>query len=367
MRKILVLSAIAVMLVACQNKSEYTIHGDIAGEAFEGQQVYFEKWSDSTMTPVDSAVIVDGKFTLQGETDKSSLRFMTIGDKRSNIRTMLMIEPGEIKVSYDSVFHITGSELNKTLTEFEEKQRELNNEMRSISNKYGEAVNDGSLTKEMEEELKSEFNKIGQEAKEMNFEFIKNNIDNELGQYLFMASSSMFEPEQQKEILAMTSDGYKSQKNVKRIVDHLEAVEAVAIGNDFIDFTMKNPEGETVSLSDYAGKGKYVIIDFWASWCGPCRNEMPNVVEAYKKYKDKGLEIVGVSLDSEKDKWIQGIEDLNMTWPQMSDISGWETDAVKLYAIQGIPHTVLLDKEGKIIDKNLRGKELDEKLSELLD
>jgi len=177
----------------------------------------------------------------------------------------------------------------------------------------------------------------------------------------------MFDVDQQKEILAMTNDEYKARKNIKRIADRIEASENVAIGKEFVDFSMRNPEGEYISLSDFAGKGKYVFVDFWASWCGPCIDEMPNVVNAYNKYKNKGFEIVGVSLDKDEDKWIQGIKDLNMTWPQMSDLKLWESAVVQLYAIQSIPHTVLLDKEGKIIAKNLRGDMLDAKLSELMD
>ena len=366
MKKFLFLSAIAVIFAACQNKSEYTVQGNITGENFEGQQVFFEKWTDSIMVSVDSTTIVDGAFKIKGETDSPVLRFLTIGDKESKIRTMLMVEPGKINVTYDSTFHISGSATNDAYTAFNTKQNELNTKIRTLSDQYNAAESNGTMNETLEEELTSAFNKTADESKAINYEFIKANIDNELGQYLFMVSSSMFEPEQQKEILALTNEDYKARKNIKRVVDRLEAMEAVAIGNNFIDFTMKNPAGEYVSLSDYAGKGKYVFIDFWAAWCGPCRNEMPNVVEAYKKYKSKGLEIVGVSLDKDHDKWIQGIKDLNMTWPQMSDLKLWESEVVGLYAIQSIPHTILLDKEGKIIAKDLRGKMLDEKLAELL-
>ena len=201
---------------------------------------------------------------------------------------------------------------------------------------------------------------------DLNFNFIRDNIKNDLGKYSFMASSSMFEPEKQKEILSLADDDFKAQENIQRVVKRLENLENVAIGKKFVDFTLKNTEGNDVSLSDYAGKGKYVLVDFWAAWCGPCRQEMPNVVTAYDKYKSKGFEVVGVSFDQEKDKWIQGISDLNMTWPQMSDLMYWESPVVDMYAINGIPHTVLLDKEGTIIEKNLRGEALDAKLAELM-
>ena len=366
MKKFLFLSAIAVIFAACQNKSEYTINGSVADKTYEGQQIYLEKWTDSIMVAVDSTNIVNGKFTLKGNTDNPVLRFVTLGNNDSKVRSMLMVEPGNINVTYDSIFHITGSLINDKYTDFNLKQKDLTTKIRSLSDQYNAAMMDDTMTESLDVELTSAYEKVADEAKTLNYNFIKDNIDNELGQYIFMTSSGMFDIDQQKEILAMTNDEYKSKKNIKRIVDRLESSEAVEIGKEFVDFTMKNQEGEYVSLSDFAGKGKYVFVDFWASWCGPCRDEMPNVVNAYNKYKNKDFEIVGVSLDKDYDKWIQGIKDLNMTWPQMSDLKLWESSVVELYAIQSIPHTILLDKEGKIIAKNLRGEMLDSKLAELL-
>lgn len=366
MKKILFLNVMAVFFIACQNKSEYTINGSVADNTYEGQKVYLEKWTDSVMVTVDSTYILNGEFTLKGNTDKSVLRFITLGDQQNKARSMMMVEPGTINVTYDSIFHISGSVINDRYTNFNLKQKELSTKIRSLSDQYNAARADGSMTDSLDKELSSAYEKVADEAEDLNYNFIKDNIDNELGQYVFMTSSGMFDAEQQREILSMTNDEYKSNKNIQRIVDRLEASEAVAVGKDFIDFTMKTPEGEYVSLSDFAGNGKYVFVDFWASWCGPCRDEMPNVVNAYNKYKNKDFEIVGVSLDKDHDKWVQGIKDLDMTWPQMSDLKLWESSVVELYAIQGIPHTILLDKEGKIIAKDLRGDKLDAKLSELL-
>jgi len=123
-------------------------------------------------------------------------------------------------------------------------------------------------------------------------------------------------------------------------------------------------DGKPIALSSF--KGKVVLIDFWASWCGPCRKEMPNVVKAYAKYKAKGFEIYGVSLDDNKDRWLEAIAKDGITWPQVSDLKKWEADVVRNYNITSIPHTVLLDREGKIIAKNLRGEDLDKKLAEVL-
>ncbi len=367
MKKFLFLSVIAVIFAACQSKTGYTISGVVTDPTFEGQQVSLSEMTEDEMVTLETTTITDGKFEFKGDTDTPVLRFIRLGEKENNPRTTIIVEPGNINVTYDTDFQISGTAINDAYSDFNTKQKEFTTESRSLSEQYAEGMKNETMTEELEAELTSAYEKIAEEARALNFDFIKANIDNELGKFMFVGSSRMFNAEQQREILNMTSEEFKAKKDVKRILEQLEAQEAVAIGKEFIDFSMKTPEGETVSMSDYAGKGKYVFIDFWAAWCGPCISEMPNVVAAYEKYKNKDFEIVGVSFDDNKDDWIKGIKDLNMTWPQMSEVSGWETEVVKLYAIQGIPHTVLLDKEGIIIAKDLRGKQLHDKLAELLD
>ena len=134
----------------------------------------------------------------------------------------------------------------------------------------------------------------------------------------------------------------------------------------YTNLTMENPEGQEVSLSDYVGNGKLVLIDFWATWCGPCRREMPNIVSLYDKYKNKGFEIVGVSFDHNAEAWRNGIKQMNMTWPQMSDLKGWQSEGGAVYGISSIPYTILISGDGTIVARNLQGEELYDKIEELL-
>ena len=145
----------------------------------------------------------------------------------------------------------------------------------------------------------------------------------------------------------------------------LEQARSFTIGGTPPDFSMETPEGELLSLSDL--RGQVLLVDFWASWCGPCRKENPNVVRLYQQYKDKGFEILGVSLDSKRDRWLQAIEQDGLTWPHVSDLQGWKNAAAQLYGVSSIPHTVLLDAEGRIIARNLRGRALEQKLAEIFE
>ena len=151
--------------------------------------------------------------------------------------------------------------------------------------------------------------------------------------------------------------------SIQRLKVQLESSKSFMIGGEAPDFTQKTPDGEDLSLSDL--RGKVVLIDFWASWCGPCRKENPHVVKLYKKYKDQGFEILSVSLDKDMNRWTQAIEKDGMDWKHVSDLKGWKNQAAQTYSVKSIPHTVLLDADGKIIARNLRSKALDKELEKI--
>lgn len=153
----------------------------------------------------------------------------------------------------------------------------------------------------------------------------------------------------------------------KQMMAERRISKATAIDQHYTDVALKGTDTKTdVRLSDYVDKNRYTLLDFWASWCGPCRAEMPNVVKVYNQYHSKGLEVVGVSLDNNHEAWVKAIKTLKMPWPQMSDLKGWQSAAAAAYNIRAIPANVLIDNKGNIIAKDLRGEELQKRIEELM-
>jgi thiol-disulfide isomerase/thioredoxin len=359
MRKILFLLLAAAVLWSCQN-SNYTIKGTVADSDFEGENVYLQKSTDDGLVTVETAMIENGAFAFTGEADADALRFVALSETPQQgvqDRVPVLLERGTTTITFGENITVKGTRLNTLFDGFRLKQRELTQKMRA-------------LNAEMEEER----DKISAELQDLTYAFIKNNIGNELGKFAFRSSMNSFREDRQMELLALADERFKAEPRIARLIDRLENVKNVAVGKQFIDFTMQDPAGNTVSLSDFVGKGNYVLVDFWASWCPPCRAKMPHMVKVYEQYKEKGLEIVGVSLDGqfgdERDynAWTAGIADMHLTWPQMSDLDFWRSPVVVSYAFSGIPHLILLDKDGTIIARNehLQGQALDRKLAELM-
>lgn len=361
----------ALLLAACSQKpvvKEFALSGKLTGNDYDGKEVYLQTIDDSTgeYVSIDTAKIENGTFAFSGVIEAPVVNFIAMDGLRRPAVVVLSADSVEISFDSANVATVRGSELNDKYQSFVEKRNEINKAMMAIGKEDKEARAAKTMTPEFEAQLEQRYDSVYNLLKQGTFDFTKENISNVVGQYFLMDRGISFDADQLGELLPALDPKLKGHKKIQRLEQRLTALQSTVVGQPFVDLKGATPTGEIISLSDYAGEGKIVLIDFWASWCPPCRKDMPTVVKTYAKYKDKGFEIVGVSLDDDKAAWEKGITDLNVTWPQMSDLKGWSTDLGAAYAVNSIPHTVLLDKEGKIIAKNLRPDEIDAKLAELL-
>ena len=362
MKKVTYVLATAALLAACSGNQGYTVTGTVDGAA-DGEVVYLQQTQGRQWVKLDSAVIKNGQFTLEGRQDTAKVCYLTYKGQSEEGRGMdFFLENGEIKVQLaeDSKSAI-GTPNNDIYQAIRQQLTELNKQASAIY----EAMGDSTLTDEQREAKVKDLDALEAQMAEATTNGISQNITNAVGIYLLKNNYYSMSVEELEPIVAQIPAAL-TDEGIASIKDKVEKLKATAVGQKFTDFEMQTPDGKAVKLSDYVGKGKVVLVDFWASWCGPCRREMPNLVEAYKKYRNKGFEIVGVSLDRDAEAWKNGIEKLDITWPQMSDLKYWDCEGAKLYAVSSIPHTVLIDGEGIILARGLHGEELQEQIAEAL-
>lgn len=362
MKKLIYLLAAGSMaFAACQNTPSYKITGTVEDIA-DGDTVYLQEFAGGNLVKLDSAVVKGGAFTFTGRQDSAVNRYVTYMKDDKRFFADFFLENGNINVSLGQESSISGTPNNDAYQKFKNDFIALNKEMNDM---YRKAQSDSSLTDEQRESIMAEIEKKDSVAMDMVYQTIEANIANPVGVHLLPSYAGAFDLEKQKALVEKIPATLVNER-VNKLKAHIEVSEKTAVGQKYIDFSMQTPEGKTVSLSEFVGKNKYTLIDFWASWCGPCRKEMPNVVAAYNEFKGKGFGIVGVSLDDNADKWKDAIKALGITWPQMSDLQGWSNAGAKLYGVNSIPATVLVDQEGTIVARNLRGDAIKAKLGELL-
>ena len=328
----------------------------------DGDTIYLQEYAGGNLVKLDSAIVKSGTFVFTGKQDTAVNRYITYmkGDKR--YFTDLFLENGNINVTLGKESKVSGTPNNDAYQKFKDGFMALSKEMNEM---YQKAQSDTSLTEEQVEAIMAEIEKKDSVGMDMVYQTIEANITNPVGVYLLPSYAGAFELDKQKALVEKIPAALVNER-INKLKAHIETSEKTAVGQKYIDFSMQTPEGKTVSLSDFVSKNKYTLIDFWASWCGPCRMEMPNVVAAYAKYKAKGFGIVGVSLDNDAESWKKAIKDLNITWPQMSDLKGWQCEGAALYGVRAIPATLLVSKDGTIVARDLRGEDLEAKLAELM-
>ena len=368
MKKITILSLAmaAVGLLACSgNNVKYNVTAANALE--EGAVVYLV--DEMTSSPIDSAIVVDGAYTMKGKAAKDAFLEVTTDNYGWNFMFFNDGEPVAINYA-DSI--VTGSALNNKLTECDKANTAAYAEYTRLIEAFE------SLPEEEQEakidEFMPQYKAAFEKYREFYLNMIEENKDNLIPVAFIRSVRSLAGPDQFNDLLASDAAfaNHPYVLDLKRKIEESEAKQKAAeeakqaiIGQKFLDLEEADPDGNLHKLSEYVGQGKWVLVDFWASWCGPCKAEMPNVVAAYKKYHDKGLEIVGLSFDREKEPWVKAITDWEMPWIHLSDLQYWKSVASDVYNVNSIPDNLLIDPEGTVVARCLRGDALEAKLAEI--
>jgi len=372
MKKSILAIFLLVPFITLAQKGGFILKGEVGNYNAPAKIYLLYRQSKTNVT--DSADVTRGKFEFKGTIGDDPLQANLILNpagtgwrNRTNQNAIVFLEAGEIKVfGADSLAKakITGSKVNDDNEKLKLALKPTELVLKAISDEVKAIPADKKKDKATLKAFDKKYEAINDERNKIRLAFINANP----GSFISLVNLRVYggyAPEYSKiaPLFNALSEKVKNTVTGKEFSANLERIKATSVGAVAPVFTQNDPDGKPIKLSDF--KNKYLLVDFWASWCGPCRAENPNVVKAYNKYHEKGLEILGVSLDSKRDAWLKAIADDKLTWKHVSDVKGWDNEVAAIYAVRAIPQNVLIDRNGKIIGKNLREEALEIKLGEI--
>lgn len=367
MKKYTILLLVATLyLSSCKQQvrdKHFTIFANYKG--LENQLVYLKKYSGSGYQFADSVHAVDGSFQFTGKVELPELYRIYIENDDNYIA--VFVENTDIYIDaevgkYENA-EIKGSISNDLYRKLFSSLDSMDNALKPINEAYHEA----EISNNIIEAKKLEMQLDSSQEQQIDYikAFVKKNNSSPVAAYiLYKYLSGELELAELESLSSGLDTALQRSVYMGLINEEIDILKKTQIGQAAVDFSLPDTSGTSVQLSSF--KGRIVLVDFWASWCSYCREENPNVVKAFKDFNKKGFTVLGISFDKNRNKWIKAIHADNLTWTHLSDLKGWENAAGQLYGIKSIPSNVLIDKEGIIIAKNLRGKELLDKLKELL-
>jgi len=363
MKNLIYLFVITAIFASCSSEPGFVLKADIEGS--DSITFVLQKREAGQLVTLDSATSKGGSFKMEGAvTFPEQVQLIALNTRN---RTSFYLENSNITITgkLDSLFDakVTGSKTNDEYLAYVELNKPLSEKYQALVTEY-QAARAQNDEKKMTE-IRDQAMEVEGEMEKTQLDFIKNNPSSYITPSLLRSLSYQMTGAQIEEAVAALDTNVAKVPVIQELKARAVALKAVAVGQKAPDFTQNDVDGNPVSLSSKVGS-KLLLIDFWAAWCGPCRQENPHVVSVFKEFNKKGFDVFGVSLDQSKEDWVKAIADDKLTWTQVSDLQYWNNAAAKLYAVNSIPANFLLDENGVIIATNLRGEALYNKVKEVL-
>jgi peroxiredoxin len=363
MRKLIWIILAIISLQACnESKEVYNIEVNLDGS--EGKWIKLMAREDRNYVTYDSALAVSGAPALLSKgVEGVSTMYLTVEDSEGSITMLIENRNYKVTGTLEDYMISTNSKAQNDLNAYNEKLKPITekmSEMVAVLRKGPDPENQQAY-----ESLRDAYYELYDQQEELDSVYIAENPSSFATVLALRGTFYIFETEQLEAELTRLDDPLKQMEEYKYMEGKLERMKAVDIGQQYTDFGLETPEGKILKISD-VHNGNVLLIDFWASWCGPCRQANPEVVKIYNQYHDAGFNIIGVSLDRDSASWVKAIADDHLTWNHISDLKYWNSEGAELYGVTAIPHTVLIDRDGIITAKNLDGDELREAIESLL-